>query len=67
MRHFELTVGVFVGDDEPIPNTFNQWITLAGLAIVGSSPTTLERVVETRYPLSRDVVDKRRGLRKPWV
>ncbi len=66
MRHFELTIGVFIGDRDPLPATFNQWITAAGLSIVGSSPTTLKRVVETRYPIADDVVEKRAHKKRQW-
>jgi hypothetical protein len=68
MRRFELTIGVFVRDDEPLPDSFRDWIELAGLCHEGASPTTLERVVETAYPLKKDVIQKRRLAKKwsPW-
>jgi hypothetical protein len=66
-RRFELTIGVYVPRDAPIPETFNDWIERAGFECNIASPTTLERVVETRYPMSADVIEKR-GERSdgPW-
>lgn len=66
-RRFELTIGVYVPRGAPLPETFNDWIERAGFTAEGASPTTLERVVETRYPLSADVIDKRTERKDgPW-
>lgn len=68
-RRFELTIGVYLTADEPLPDTFNQWIVRAfGIDPdeLCASPTTLERVVETRYPLSDDVIEKRGNREGPW-
>lgn len=67
MRRFELTMSVFLGDAHPLPDNFRDWIEVAGLCNLGASPTVLERIVETQYPLSNDVVDKRRGMKRPWA
>jgi hypothetical protein len=70
MRRFELTIGVFLGDDEPLPETFRDWIDVAGLNYEGASPTTLERVIETAHPPKEDVIEKRKSTRRwsrsPW-
>lgn len=66
-RHFELTIGVYVPVGAPLPQNFEEWVERAGFAVQGATPTTLERVVETRYPLSDDVIEKRRGLNRPWA
>ena len=65
-RRFELTISVWIPKDRDLPTTFNDWITAAGLRAEGSTPTTLERVVETRHPPAKDIVERRhetgRGL-----
>lgn len=69
-RRFELTISVFLPYEAPLPKTFADWIERAfGIDqnTLGASPTQLERVIETRYPLSEDVAEKRRGLHRPWA
>lgn len=65
-RHFELTIGVFLPADAEVPYTFNDWLAYAfgadAVARMGATPTTLNAVVETRYPLADDVVQRRREL-----
>lgn len=61
MRRFELTIGVYVGDEQELPSNFNEWIEQAGLTAEGATPTTLHRVVEVRHPPAEDVIEKRSG------
>ena len=60
MRLFELTIQVYVGDEQELPETFNEWAEQAGFEVPGSSPTRLERIVEVRHPPAGDVIEKRR-------
>ncbi len=61
-RRFELTIGVYLPAGAPLPDTFREWIERAGFECNNvASPSTLERVIETRYPLSGDVIEKRRN------
>lgn len=64
MRLFHMTIGVYVGDSEPLPDDFRDWIRQAfgdeAADVIGASPTFLHSVVETRYPLAEDVVERRR-------
>jgi hypothetical protein len=67
VRLFELTINVYA-PDEGLPATFNDWAVLAfGInpEDINSTPTTLEKVRELRYPLSKDIVD-RRGERRSF-
>lgn len=69
-RRFELTIGVYLPGDAPLPETFVEWLERAtgcDLSDGPATPTTLERVVETRYPLASDVIEKREGLRRPYA
>jgi hypothetical protein len=71
MRRFELTISVYYPDGEPLPDTFAEWLERAtGVSMENApaTPTTLERIVETRYPLARDVIEKRVERRsRPWA
>lgn len=69
-RRFELTIGVVLPANAPLPEDFRAWLERAtgvDLADSPATPTTLERVVEIRYPLSEDVVIKRQGLKRPYA
>jgi hypothetical protein len=68
-RIFQLTMDVYLPSHAPLPETFADWIELAfGIdpATLGASPTTLQRVAEIRYPISRDVVKRRTRKDGPW-
>lgn len=60
-RLFHLTISVYVPRGTPLPETFSEWVERAGFEVGGASPTSLERVVELRFPLAADVIDKRTG------
>lgn len=64
MRLFDLTISVH-GPDDYLPVTFEDWLRLAfgdeAVDQIGANPTTLVSVVERRYPLSDDIVERRRG------
>ena len=64
-RLFHLTIGVYLGPNEAIPNTFRDWIERANICSGGASTTYLDSVTELRYPLADDIVAKRRG--RPMV
>jgi hypothetical protein len=69
MRTFELTMRVFVPADGPLPETFRDWLTRATGVDCSEGPataTTLERIVETRYPLAADVIKRRKSKEGPW-
>ena len=61
-RRFELTIGVYVGRSGELPTTFAEWRDIAfgteGLELP-ATPTTLERVVEVRYPVAEDIRERR--------
>lgn len=59
-RLFHLTVGVYLGPDEEIPNDFRDWIERANLCGEGASSTFLHSVTELRYPLADDIVEARK-------
>lgn len=70
-RLFEVTMGVYLPVDAPLPHDLRGWLeraTGADLADVSAVPTILERVVEKRYPPSEDVVRMRRrdGIKGPY-
>jgi hypothetical protein len=60
-RLFELTIGVYLPEGAPLPVTFQDWIDRMNVC-GGATATYLERVVERRYPLADDVVERRREL-----
>jgi hypothetical protein len=68
MRTFELTMRVFL-HGAPLPEDFRAWLTEASGVDCSEGPataTTLERVVETRYPLAKDVIEKRKSRGGPY-
>lgn len=67
-RLFELTMTVYLPLTGDLPITFGDWIERAfGIdqREIGASPTTLNRVVELRYPLAPDVIERREGIKEP--
>lgn len=69
-RRFELTIGVYLPGGAALPEDFREWLERATGCDLSDGPataTTLERVVETRYPLADDVIEKREGLRRPYA
>ena len=71
MRLFQLTMNVYLPSHAPLPDTFTDWIGLAfgiDTTELPASPTTLTSVVELRYRLADDVVEKRRERKDggPW-
>jgi len=65
-RRFELTISVWLNEDEELPLTFTEWIGRAfaiDTSILHATPTTLERVVEARHPPAEDVVMRRQMIR----
>jgi hypothetical protein len=66
MRRFELTISVWGPDDDYLPETFQDWIELAGFTVDGASPTVLERVVECKHPPAEDIIERRHNKRSPY-
>lgn len=68
-RLFDLTISVYLPREAPLPETFNDWLVRAfgreAVNEMGALTTTLQGVVERRYPLAEDVVERRRGTTRP--
>ena len=68
-RCFQLTMTVYLWEGETLPESFRDWIDRAGLCHDGASSTRLDGIIEMRYPLADDVVEKRKTSFKysPWL
>lgn len=56
-RMFDVTATVYLPRHAKLPTTANEWF-----EIVNSMGSSLESVVERRYPLANDVVEMRKKL-----
>ena len=68
-RLFELTMLVYLPDGAELPVTFRDWLEWAtGVSMEDgpATPTRLVRIIEHRYPLADDVIEKRTDGRGPW-